>query len=296
MITLRVWINIVWRSSSGLQASCEKVAFSILAILVIIEIIREAIDMASGRGFALDRRVIAFFVAGFAALAVYSPVADSIYKGARTGLNGQITQVDALNQKVVHQVKNALDLGSSGNLGVIANVFNGGVLGGVLRGVGIPVVVIILIFLFFATNLIIFGMFGGLIFTLHCGPIFIVFLAMEETRNWFFIWLSHIISYIVQIIFLSAALEVANKIIGDSLDTLDSLTYAQMEHMVPKFLDAIIGPLFAVAVLFISMRVARSLTGGAGGNETLSVFGSAAALGGKAAFAGGKMALTMAKK
>lgn len=264
-------IRQIYELSVSFQSYMVSLATALLGIFLMVEILKEAIDLASGRGFHLDKKLIMMLVAGIGVAAGFQSFARGIYNLMYEYMSKEIHIISVIDEKLMKQVK----IFFKTCLNASMNFLNpSGMIGESLTYLGVLIGFMAIIAAIILIDVMILGAFVGLAFTLHAGPVFVVFLGLEETRSWFFTWLANLLSYFVQFFFMSMAIKIGNHFLEKSVETLDNLMYAQIANMAPKFFDAIFGPLFLLSCILISKKVAGSLfsVSTAGGAEAAGPF------------------------
>jgi len=270
--TIESIIKMIFDETRYFQGGVLKLSGIIFTMLLSIELIKEAINLASGRGFNLDKKILSLIIVGVATTAVYPSFSESMYNKMGIQLiKPQIVSMEKAQTKMRGEIH---------ALNVVMNYMQAplpvvGALGGLFRGINHLVLILILMILNIAISLVIVTTYAAYCMVLTIGPLFIVFFVLEETRNWFFLWLSHIVSFIAQILFLGMALQVGSVLISKSINVISKLQAGEITSIGISYWRAINGPLIAIGLMMVAIRVARSLTGAGGGTELFGPLGAA---------------------
>lgn len=243
---------------------------AILGFLLALEFMEEAFDLASGRGFKLDKRLLkwmfcAVFIVG------YPGLANAIWSSA-LGLGSQaIDGFTNIKQSILDQqaaAQQALNIWYF-KLGWIA-AFKA-IPWMICFGLGIVLMIIALIIIY----IMLAGAFASLAFVIVLGPFFIPFMMNDATRSIFINWISNIISYLVMIPMLGWAISISVNIFFDAANkTMLSFTGTPgFSHL----LTLLLGPLTCIGIALNVPKVVSSLIGGGGGGAGGAMVGAAAA-------------------
>lgn len=264
-------ISLFHRESAELQAIFIKIAGVIVGILFMIELIKEAMNLASGRGFNLDRKLAVLLLVCSAIVGNYAKFENSLYLSVHSAVQAPLADM----QRAQNQVVDSIAFVNK----IMNNMLGSGIAGFMavgLRWINFLIIQLILLVLNCCIDLIIVSLFVGFILTLNAGPLFIVFLVLEETRNWFFVWLANIVSYLVKFIFVGFAVKIGARLVIASTGVIKDANVREIFNYSPKFWQAISGPALTIGIMLVALKVAGSLTGsGGGGSEMLGPFGAA---------------------
>ncbi len=278
---------------------------SIFSLLIITEILREAINITTGKGVNLGPRLIAILFIG-TILLNYNGISAGIYNGAVEMGKDIIPEFKEVNdwieegyRKGVENQEASQEL-DNGSHGLLTGMFISLAIA-VLSGLGMLLIYIILIL----TIVLIGGAYASLALALTIGPVFIAMMVSDMFRQSGVKWILILVSYFltvplyVVVIKITASLYSGNIFIGETGTSISPVP--SMTNTVEKICFLLINPLISLGLVFSVSKIVRSVTGSAGnvigtaGKAVLSgavavmaAFKGGAKLSGKGRGAGGK--------
>ena len=244
---------------------------TILAFLLALEIISEALDLSTGRGFKLDKRmVMLLFCAAF--ITLYPQLADGIWASARHTAHGCTTAIAELGTKyeqailAIHNnhAANAAKTAAGGMFGGITSLISGDLFQGIGMTIGMLLVQLTYILLY----VMVLGAFASLAIVIAIGPIFVAFLLNSSTRGIFMNWVRCILSYILMLPMLHWALKISADIFFDAAKvTMNSTGGFGFSHVLPL----LIGPIMGIGIIMHVPKVTAALIGGSGGSGSETI-------------------------
>jgi hypothetical protein len=246
-------------------------AKAILALLIMFELLEEALDIASGRGFNLDKKLITYAIV-FAFLIGYPRVSHGLWNTSQ-----KITIVDKMHQGAIHLINKEVVKKANEFKNILKSANNGDILKNKIQMMDT-----FLLINMFGINFIGFIFLGiqlSFALTLYLGPLFIVFFMSPLFRNTGMTWINNTLSYFLALpisvlavnimakIYLLATpiimSELENKIQSKSIESTDLF-----------LLLLFLIPFLIVFVMISFIKVVMSLLGGSGG-----ITGTQAAMG-----------------
>jgi type IV secretory pathway VirB6-like protein len=252
---------------------------AIVGFLLALELMEEAFDLATGRGFKLDKRLLTYmFCAVF--IVGYPILADAIWSSA-LGLGSKaLDGFIQIKEQILTQTEaamNAMNAACSGFFGILSAIKALPSL--ICFGIGVLFMIIALIVIY----IMLAGAFASLAFVIVLGPFFIPFILNPATRGMFISWVSNVISYLIMIPMLGWAISITVSIFFDAA-TKTMLSFSGKPGF-SHLLTLLLGPLTCIGIAMNVPKVVSSLIGGGGGAGG-AMMGAAAAGAGMAIHGG----------
>jgi type IV secretory pathway VirB6-like protein len=247
--------NVTWPYIGASQTT----GYAIISFLLALELLSQAFDLATGRGFKLDKILVTcLFAAAFVTL--YPQLANGVWSAATSMGKECINGFSDIKQNILDQQKSAaqamaIQSASYGIFGAIkALPFM------IMFGMGIIVMMLALLVIY----VMLAGAFASLAFVLVLGPIFISFFLHPVTRGLFMNWVGATISFLLTIPMLGWAIAITVNIFFKSANTaMLSFTGSQGPS---QLLTLLVGPITCIGIAFHVPKIAQSLIGGSGGS------------------------------
>lgn len=283
---IRSVVTEIWVVINGHLNFFTNAAVSILGFLLAIELINEALNIATGRGFQLDRKIMTWVVIA-AIITGYPAIAGGIWKSAVLAGENMFSSyiklaeknIDA-NQKL-EEIRNA-NRPKGGILKIFATLINSIFLFLVAPFAGIFILISFMIIAIF-----VIGAYVCLALCLAVGPIFIIFFMSPLFRGIAVKWVSNVLSYLVMIPMLGIVIEICAHIVTKPIMSVSELHTEPGAHLMALFL---FGPILSVGIVLHVPKLIKGLlnTGGAGAEGLGAVSQTAKIAGGvvKASVAG----------
>ena len=298
-------ISIIHQVIWGYIGSVQVTGYSILVFLLALELLSQAFDLASGRGFKLDKILLNWlFAAAF--ITLYPQLADGIWSAAISMGTECINGFANIKSSILEQQQAAGQ--------AMALSFGGGIISTLkaipfmlMFGMGILIMILALLIIY----VMLAGAFASLAFVLILGPMFIPFLLHPVTKGLFMNWVGATVSFLITIPMLGWAIQITVNIFFDAANTT-MLSFAGSQGP-SQLLTLLVGPITCIGIAMHVPKIAQSLIGGSGGSggdaagsaqstahmgmtaSRMSGGGAAAASGGGAAVAAGGAHITAAK-
>lgn len=269
-------------------------AGSIFILLIIFEILREAIDISIGKGFNLGVKLIVIFFVGTTLLG-YGKLSTGIYNAAVDIGDTVIKEFGSVNKKIEESYfkgseRHEAALEKSGDEAGFFEGFFIGMVMAILSGICLMIMffIMILILVFIA------GAYASLAIVLAIGPVFVAMFVSSEFRSigtkWSLITLSYLLVIPIYIMVMNVMIELfgQNAYKGNILSSSNISVSASVEQMI--LLMA--GPLISLGLVFSVSKIVDQLIGTAGNaGQTFLAAGASAILISKTALRGGMNSL-----
>jgi len=265
-------LDAVWKGSQPYVALFQELGLSFVAVIVVVELLRSAWDLSTGRGWHFSRTLTSMLVLG-TVLAAYPTICRELWSfgihqvaeavsnqgqtfGAGDIAEGSLSTLEALWSSFSVNYFGGL---KSLEVGMVASV------------VLLPLVGVVLVLLNIAAHLVIFGHFMGFLVLLLSGFVFLPFLLSSDLRQIFLIWLNSLVVYLVTFLSFRLAITICAVLnqYQQFVFTNELLKNSQLAYM----FELLFIPLVQVLVLFRVPGMIRALVGyggGAGGGEYAS--------------------------
>ena len=201
-------VNLVWYYAQPFFEFFQALGLSMLGLIIVIELIKSAWDLATGSGWHFSRTLLHMIVLGVI-LSTYVVICKElwIFGGLQTiaavndgGKTFDFTVADigrdslkTLEALIMSFTVQNMSSSWMGPLSIIGPAF----LKMAFAVILFPIVGILLILINIVVYLIIFGHFIGFLVLLLSGFVFIPFLLSSDLRQVFITWLNNLIVYIV---------------------------------------------------------------------------------------------------
>ena len=246
---------------------------SILAFLLLLELLSEALDLSTGRGFKLDKRlVMLLFCAAF--ITLYPQLANGIWTSAMNTAAGCTSELAKIGKMYEESMRNIMQTKMMDNAlsqmpgGAIISLFKIG------DSIGFSIAQIIMMLSNILLFIMVIGAFAALGIVIIVGPIFIAFLMNSATRGIFLSWVRCVLSYFIMIPMMHWALAISAKIYFSAAGM--QMT-AQGGVGFSHILALTIGPLVGLGIILHVPKIVAALIGGSGGSGSEMVGAVAAA-------------------
>jgi len=289
-------LNLMWNAVTGVGGGTnfmtvfQGMAAVFWGFMAFIMFSKEAMDLAAGRGFNLDKKLIRYAVLGIL-LFTWPTIATKLYGFAVYIVHTYITDQGTLTKTIIasyHRMstvdKAAWDSGGVfTRIWMVLTAIPNMIMTGALSVIG----GLILIFCYILILLMVVGAFTVFAMHLLLGPIFLALGLSSEFEQYMWRWVGALLTYVLVIPLYGAALEISVAIFSAGLPNFRNIQGAvSLDHL----FVSIVGPIIAVGIVFATSKVATSLTGGvmaSTGSLAMSVGLAVAGIAAKAAAGGG---------
>jgi len=241
---------------------------SVFILLIVIEILKEAIDITNGKGVKLGQKLILILFVG-TILLNFNGLSKEIYAGAVNSGKEMIPRFEEVNDWINEGYKKGveaqrasleLDRRSGGGL----SVFFLAIVLAILSGLG-------LLFIYIAMVLIlvlIAGAYASLALTLVLGPVFIAMLLSPELRGTGVKWAIILLSVFLTIPAYIMIMKITTSLYSGSVDinnsTIEDPLSGSMTNTIENIGMMMINPLLTFGLIFSVSKLVGSITGSAG--------------------------------
>jgi len=241
---------------------------SLFVLLIVIEIVKEAVDITNGKGVNLGRKFILIFFVGTILLG-YSALSDNIYKGMVNVGKDMIPKLEKVNNWINKGYKQGmenqrasleLDRKSGGEL----TQFMLSIVLALLSGVGLLFVYItmVLILVFIA------GAYASLSLALVLGPVFIAMFVSPELRGtgvkWSIILLSVLLMVPAYIMIMKVTAALYSNNASFYVPNPNDPSSLSMSNTIESIGILMVNPLLTLGLVFSVSKIINSITGSAG--------------------------------
>lgn len=241
---------------------------SVFILLIVIEILKEAIDITNGKGVNLGRKLILILFIG-TILLNFSGLSKEIYSGAVNSGKEMIPRFEEVNnwinegyQRGVEGQRASLELDrkSGGSL----TAFFLSIVLAILSGLGLLFIYIamVLILVFIA------GAYASLALTLVLGPVFVALFLSQDLRGtgikWAVILLSVFLTIPAYIMIMKITASLYSGSVNINTSIVDAPSARSMTNTIESIGMLMINPLLTFGLIFSVSKIVGSITGSAG--------------------------------
>ncbi|MCK5221307.1 MAG: type IV secretion system protein, partial [Candidatus Aminicenantes bacterium] len=241
---------------------------SVFFLLIVIEILKEAIDITNGQGVNLGKKLILILFIG-TILLNFNGLSKEIYSGAVSVGKEMVPRFEEVNnwinegyERGVESQRASLELDKESG-GSLTGFFLSIVLA-ILSGLG-------LLFIYLAMVLIlvfIAGAYASLALTLVMGPVFIAMLLSPDLRGTGIKWVVILLSVFLTIPAYVMIMKITASLYSGSVDinnsTIDDPSSRSMSNTIESIGVMMVNPLLTFGLIFSVSKIVGSLTGSAG--------------------------------
>ena len=241
---------------------------SVFFLLIVIEILKEAIDITNGQGVNLGKKLILILFIG-TILLNFNGLSKEIYSGAVIVGKEMVPRFEEVNNWInegyesgVESQRTSLELDKESG-GSLTGFFLSIVLA-ILSGLG-------LLFIYLAMVLIlvfIAGAYASLALTLVMGPVFIAMLLSPDLRGTGIKWVVILLSVFLTIPAYVMIMKITASLYSGSVDinnsTIDDPSSRSMSNTIESIGVMMVNPLLTFGLIFSVSKIVGSLTGSAG--------------------------------
>ncbi len=241
---------------------------SVFFLLIVIEILKEAIDITNGQGINLGKKFILILFIG-TILLNFNGLSKNIYSGAVIVGKEMVPRFEEVNNWInkgyeegVESQRTSLELDKESG-GSLTGFFLSIVLA-ILSGLG-------LLFIYLAMVLIlvfIAGAYASLALTLVMGPVFIAMFLSPDLRGTGVKWAVILLSVFLTIPAYMMIMKITASLYSGSVDinnsTIDDPSSRSMSNTIESIGVMMVNPLLTFGLIFSVSKIVGSLTGSAG--------------------------------
>ncbi len=240
-------------------------AGSLFILLIVIEILREAIDISSGKGVELGRKFILILCVG-TILMNFNILSKGIYSGAMNAGKDILPRFEEVNnwinegyERGVEDQRASVELDKNSG-GSLTSFFLSIVLA-ILSGLGLLLIYIamILILVFIA------GAYASLALTLVMGPVFIAMFISPELRGTGVKWTVILLSVFLMIPAYIMIMKITASLYSGSVNiNTGGAASRNMSNTIESIGMLMVNPLLTFGLIFSVSKIVGSITGSAG--------------------------------
>lgn len=241
---------------------------SVFILLIVIEILKEAVDITNGKGVNLGRKLILILFIGTIMLN-FNGLSKEIYSGAVAAGTEMIPRFEEVNnwinegyQRGVEGQRASLELDRKSG-GRLTSFFLSIVLA-ILSGLGLLFIYIamVLILVFIA------GAYASLALTLVFGPVFLAMFLSPELRGtgikWVIILLSVFLTIPAYIMIMKITAALYSGSVNINSPVPDGTSSRSMSNTIESIGMMMVNPLLTFGLIFSVSKIVGSITGSAG--------------------------------
>ncbi len=241
---------------------------SVFFLLIVIEILKEAIDITNGQGVNLGKKLILILFIG-TILLNFNGLSKEIYSGAVIVGKEMVPRFEEVNNWINEGYERGVE-GQRASLELDRES------GGSLTGFFLSVVLAILsglglLFIYLAMVLIlvfIAGAYASLALTLVIGPVFIAMFLSPDLRGSGIKWAVILLSVFLTIPAYMMIMKITASLYSGSVDinnsTIDDPSSRSMSNTIESIGIMMVNPLLTFGLIFSVSKIVGSLTGSAG--------------------------------
>jgi hypothetical protein len=255
-------IDIIWSAAYPYFQQFYILGVATFTVLFGLEIAKESLDIVSGRGFKLDKKLLTFLIIG-ALVTSYIQIAKGFYFTSKSVVVQNKSVSDRYWDTALEAQEGRLtvmDLESSAWDNFWAGVWYDikSWFSGTKIAMGLCHLLHILSLFIFEIMIVVY--FVAYMLTLVVGQFFIMFLISEDFKQAFFSWFSNVIAYFILFPMYTIALAIATEIKTINIEEM-MLKVAEGEAGWIQAMISIFKSLICIGIAFIVPNVARSVTG-----------------------------------
>ena len=241
---------------------------SLFILLIVIEILKEAVDISSGKGVDLGRKLILILCVG-TILLNFNGLSKGIYSGAMNAGKDILPRFEDVNnwinegyERGVEDQRASVELDRSSG-GSLTSFFLAIVLA-ILSGLGLLLIYIamIIILVFIA------GAYASLALTLVMGPVFIAMFVSPELRGTGVKWTIILLSVFLMIPAYIMIMKITASLYSGSVNINTGIPGSSSSRSMSNTIESIgmlmVNPLLTFGLIFSVSKIVGSITGSAG--------------------------------
>lgn len=241
---------------------------SLFILFIVIEILREAIDISSGKGVDLGRKLILILCVG-TILLNFNGLSKGIYSGAMNAGKDILPRFEDVNNWInegyesgVEDQRASMELDRSSGGGLTSFFLY--IVMAVLSGLGLLLIYIAMIFIL----VFIAGAYASLALTLVMGPVFIAMFVSPELRGTGVKWTVILLSVFLMIPAYIMILKITASLYSGSMNINTGIPENFSSRSMTNTIDSIgmlmVNPLLTFGLIFSVSKIVGSITGSAG--------------------------------
>ncbi len=241
---------------------------SVFFLFIVIEILKEAIDITNGKGVKLGKKLILILFVG-TILMNYNAISKNIYAGAVSFGQEMIPRFEEVNnwinegyERGVEDQRASLELDNRSG-GSLTGFFLSIVLA-ILSGLGLLFIYIAMVFIL----VFIAGAYASLSLTIVLGPVFIAMFLSPEFRGTGIKWAVILLSVFLTIPAYIMILKITAALYSGNIDINSTVPGESRAGSMSNTIESIgmlmVNPLLTFGLIFSVSKIVGSITGSAG--------------------------------
>jgi len=238
---------------------------SLFILLIVIEVLKEAIDISSGKGVDLGRKLILILCVG-TILLNFNGLSNGIYSGAMNAGKDILPRFEDVNnwinegyERGVEDQRASVELDRSSGSSLTSFFLS--IVLAILSGLGLLLIYLamILILVFIA------GAYASLALTLVMGPVFIAMFVSPELRGTGVKWTIILLSVFLMIPAYIMIMKITASLYSGSVNISTGISPSRsMSNTVESIGMLMVNPLLTFGLIFSVSKIVGSITGSAG--------------------------------
>lgn len=241
-------------------------AGSIFVLLIVFEILREAIDISTGKGIKLAQKLIVISFVGTLLLG-YGKISDKIYSAAKDIGETVITEFGTVGKNIEDSYMKGSErydatLKKNGDEAGFIGGFFIGIVVAILSGISLMIIffIMLLILIFVA------GAYASLALILAIGPVFIAMLTSQEFRSIGIKWLLISLAYLIMIPVYVMVMKMMIQLYGQNAYNTGFLnpSSVSVSASIEQMILLMAGPFISLGLVLSVSRIVDQVVGSAG--------------------------------
>ena len=259
--------DVIWNAALPYFSQFHNLGIAIFSVLFGLELAKEALNLATGRGFDLDKKLLTYALVGVLIVG-YMQIATGFKVVAQQIIISSESVSDEYWDARVQIVTNNYEVMDSDSW--LSNWLKGmwastkKILSGNTIIIGLVHLLQLISIMIF--DILIICYYIAFVMVLSLGQFFLVFLISEDFKSMAHTWISNVISYYIVFPLFVMGMKIATAIqklnIEEAIERLQ-----QGEAGYADLFPAILKSLISLGIAFIVPNVARAVTGTFGGGE-----------------------------
>jgi hypothetical protein len=291
-IGIRAWANIAWETVKPIEKTVAEIAIAFFLVLIFFELMREALDLAMGKGFNLDKKLISYTLVVIFFVS-YPTISKSIWSATGHIMGPNLTKFEDSKKKLMDQYLKGSEIGlllgaGAGMVGLnmsnpLAKVGGAAALA-VMGPEGMKLGIHKLI-IFIADKVLDITLLYGFIhyaIVLVLGPFFVLMFFSNEFKKTAMHWLANVVGGFILFPILGICLSLSNAFLESSYKMMANAHTVVGIPSIEVLFDTLRGPLMSIALVLMAYKLVHTLFGASSsGHEAMQPYSQAASVGKK---------------
>ena len=262
--SIETLVNIIWASIQPYFPEFRNFAAALVGLFLAIELIKEALNISTGRGFALDKRLLTYATVSVFILA-WPQLSQSIFDIAKNVGTQLFTNANQVLSKMgdAYEMTRQVDQAAQQEMSIYERLIAAitaipaVITTTIMSGIGTIIIIFSLLFII----ILIAGSYGALALILLVGPVFIAMFLSSDLKSIGVKYFAVIVSYFVKIPLYAVVFSMAINILAAGVVNPTNL---QGSVSIDHLFITIIGPLICIGLVFQVDKVVGAISGSAG--------------------------------